>query len=205
VDINEERIAFYFEVGLATTQWASVEMALSAVVVELFKPEDAVSAVVGFRAIENFRSKLEYVDALIRVKVRDSTRLSEWDSLSDRCQQAAKKRNRVAHNWVLNSPSEERAGRRIMLLPLRPAKNSDSPHGAKYPGAIYLRDIASYRLEFAALMAAIENFVDRLGGRPERFPKAQEQPPNPPKIHELRRQIYMFAKRPPRSPRAQRQ
>ena len=68
-------------------------------------------------------------------------------------------------------------------------------------GAICLRDMAGYALEFLALSRALENFEDRLVPQEERFPKSQEQPPAPPTLAQLRREIYEYASRPPRPSR----
>jgi hypothetical protein len=194
---NEEQIAFNFEMGLAIQQWAHVEFALSAIVGTVFKGRSTTPAVIGYRSIENFRSKLQYVDSVLKNKRLPKKLMADWALLEDRIRRASKKRNKLVHYWVYNDPDGQPSGRRRMLLSLRPTPNNKGGN-QKYRGAVFLRDIVSYRLEFVALMKALENFCARLSKRPEHFPKSQEQPKDPPTIAQLRREIYALASTPPR-------
>ena len=196
MDINEETIAFYSELGRAITQWAHIEFALSRIVSACFHKGDERLPATGFLSIENFRSKLQYVDAIILSRVQSRTKRAKWAVLMDRAGRLVTKRNRLAHSWVLNV-LDAKAGRRIMLLPSRPTKKARQ----KYPGAICLRDVAAYRLEFFALWTALENFSGLLLGQEAQFPKSAEQPQRPPTIAQIRRQIYAFASHPPRPSR----
>ena len=194
MDLKEEQIAFYSELGRAITQWAHVEFALSWIVGRCFDQKDANNAAFGLLSIENIRAKLQYAESIVSNRGLSKTEKTKWAELTKRIGQLAKKRNRLAHSWVLNDPTAA-PGRRIMLLPTRLTKTQSRQ---KHPGAVCLRDVAGYRLEFFALMTALENFSDRLAGQEEQFPKYQEQPQRPPTIAQIRRQIYAFASRPPR-------
>ena len=121
--------------------------------------------------------------------------------LMDRAGALAKKRNRLAHSWVLNS-LDEKTGRRAMLLPSRP-RSSRRAKGArqKYPGAICVRDVVKYRQEFSALMVSLENYAYRLVGRKGHFPKSQEQPSRPLTIAQIRHEIYAYVQHPPKPSR----
>jgi len=198
MNINEEQLAFNAQMGLALQQFAHVEFALAEIVAEFFPNLTAKrNARIGFRAIENFRAKLQYVDSILAYQRLPESRLSEWATLSQRAGAAARKRNKLAHFWVITDDKQS-AGRRRMLIPTQPGSTRTKPkRGQKYPNAVCLRDIASYRLEFAALMRALENFQARLGGQQEPFPKSQEQPRNPPTIAQIRREIYVYAQHPP--------
>ena len=193
MDVNEEQIAFYSELGRATTQWAHVEFALAWVVATCFGSVDTQRAIDGFLTIENVRTKIQYADAIVSKHDLSKRERATWAELIEQTGKLAKKRNRLAHGWVLSDP-RAKAGRRKMLLSARPAKKQTRE---KYPGAICLRDVVGYRLEFFALWTALENFSDRLLGQEEQFPKSQEQPQRPPTIAAIRRQIYAFASRPP--------
>ena len=201
MDQNEERLAFYYEIGLAITQWAHVEFALAQIVSACFGKNDESLPATGFLSIDNFRSKLQYIDSIIAAHVRSKTKRADWITLMERAGALVKKRNRLAHSWVLNS-FEEKAGQRVMLLPSRP-RSSRRTKGArqKFPGAVCVRDVAQYRLEFSALMISLENFAFRLAGQKVHFPKSLEQPSRPPTIAQIRREIYEYAQRPPRPSR----
>ena len=194
MDFNEEQLAFYSEIGRAITQWSNVEFTLSWIVSECFHGKDAEKSVAGFRSIENFRSKLQYVDTVVVTQDLSKIEEEKWAKLLDRAGTTSTKRNQLAHHWVLND-LEQKAGRRIMLLPIRPKKTGGRQ---KYPNAVCLRDVVSYRLEFVALMRALENFRSRLCGRKELFAESLEQPQRPPTIAKIRRGLYADASRPPR-------
>lgn len=199
MDQNEEYLAFNYVLGMAIRQWAHIEFALSWIVGDVTKSEPAVA---GFRSIENFRSKLQYVDSVLTSNGMSTSDAADWADLMERTRQASIKRNKLVHYWSLTNTQEERPGRKMMLLPMRPALSAKKPRGQKYHGAIYLRDIAGHCLEFSALMQALENFCARLCGRQEPFPKSQEQPRHPPTIAEIRRELYAYASHPPRPLRA---
>ncbi len=126
------------------------------------------------------------------------TERGNWAALVERTGRLAQKRNSLAHSWVFNDLSRN-PGRRVMLLPIRPSKKDPKQ---KYSGALCVRDIAGYRLEFVALMKDLENFECHLSGREERFPESPKRQPRPPILAKLRREIYAFARRPPRPSRA---
>ena len=182
MDSNEERLCFYFQLGLAITHWAHVEFAISWIVQSCFTKKDASLAATAFFSMDSFRPKLSYADAIISAHLQSEPELAEWVALKDRADQLSIKRNRFAHNWVLNDLNAN-SGRRTMLVSSRP-KSRTKPDSTeqRHPGAICLRDVVKYRLEFVALMCALENFECRLRGRQERFPKSQEQPSNPPPV-----------------------
>ena len=48
MDINEEQIAFYSEIGHAITQWAYVEFALAWIVATRFEKKNTQNAIDGF-------------------------------------------------------------------------------------------------------------------------------------------------------------
>ena len=195
MDFNEERLAFYHQIGLAITQWAHVEFALSWIVSSCFGRRNAKRASIGFLSIENVRSKLQYADQILVQRRMSKVERVNWADLVERAGKLAQKRNRLAHSWVFNDISL-RPGRRVMLLSTRPSKKDPKQ---KYPGALCVRDVAGYRLEFVALMRDLENFECHLFGREERFPESLKQQPRPPTLAKLRREIYAYARRPPQS------
>lgn len=197
IDFNEEHLAFYYELGIAITQWASVEFSLSWLVSTGFTKGGWNAATSGFMSIDNIRSKLAFVETVLTADPLSEYEAATWATLRDRTESASKKRNALAHGWVFNDLSMK-PGRRVMILPRRPAKGAARQ---KYPGAICLRDVVSYRLEFVALMRALENFHAYLIVRPSPYPESQEQPERPPILANLRREIYAYAQRPPRPSR----
>ena len=198
IDFNEERLAFYTQIGLAVTHWAHVEFALSWVVGSCFGRRNGRRAAAGFLSIENIRSKLQHSDQILAHRRMSKTERANWADLVEWTGKLATKRNSLAHSWVFNDIAR-RPGRRVMLLPTRPSKKNPKQ---KYPGALCVRDIAGYRLEFVALMKGLENFQHRLSGQEEQFPEPLERQPRLPTLANLRQEIYAFASRPPLPSRA---
>ena len=198
MNLDEERLAFYFHLGRATEQWSYVELHLALIVAWCFHSNKSNQAIAGYQSIENFRSRLGYVDAVLHRGNLPDREKENWAILLDRCQQLAKKRNVLAHGWVFTDGDAKRAGRRVTLT-----SKFLSVASLKKPYAkIGLRDVVGYGQEFSALSMALMNFHRRLSGKQERFPESEIPPLRPPTIAEIRREIYASASRPPRSSRA---
>jgi hypothetical protein len=107
---------------------------------------------VGYFAIEGFRSKLAFANAMIG-RFAGTALASEWEALSDRATKASVKRNMIAHRTVCDYPAAK-AARGVLLVPWRYPKPN--------------------RNEFEALSCAILNWAHRASGKTERIPKAAE-------------------------------
>lgn len=200
-------VCFYYEIGLAVTHWAHVERALLEVIFATGMAGKNYEAMGhSFFAIQNFRSKLDFVEQVVVKSVRDARLLKEWPSLRKRCEQAAKKRAEIAHGYVAMSPTGAEPGRRMVLMEWAPqsppSKISPNP-GIPPSSAPGVKAIISYRSEFACLTYALENFASRIGGQPERHPKSLEQPTDPPSIETIASQIHeaLGWRRPPTPPK----
>src|SRR6476620_7225309 len=115
---TEEQYAFFHELGAAIAQWALVESALQNVLVRCSKGNggDAASMAIGFRTIENFRSKLAYVDAIVTARCFfEEAMLDRWAKLSAQISAAASKRNELVHRQAVLDPRGG-VGKRIVLV-----------------------------------------------------------------------------------------
>jgi hypothetical protein len=122
----EESVIFYYELGLAITQWAHVEDAL----LNIFGAchighyhRGTLSTT--FYSIENFRSKLQVVDNVFCLKFRDTPHFAVWIDLFEKLRSASAERNWLAHYTALVYPTAK-AGRRFGLLP-KLAKSRGKP------------------------------------------------------------------------------
>ncbi len=139
MDMNEEQIAFYSEIGRSITQWAHVEQALLWVSSACFDGECIERYATASFSIENFRAKLQMADNLMADQYGKTQHMTDWVILRDRLSTVSQARNRLAHYWVL-CDQRNKAGRRYMLLPRRmPTQSKPSKKLQKYPGAICLR------------------------------------------------------------------
>src|SRR5947208_2598049 len=98
---NEEQVLFYYEIGMAISQWAHVEMALRDVVINCASGSGRRALSIGFYSIENFRSKLQFCDNLLAESFDTSPELTSWHGLRDRLTKASTKRNRLAHRSTI--------------------------------------------------------------------------------------------------------
>ena len=117
MDSNEEQLSFYFHLGLAITQWAHVEFAISWILQSCFTKKNASLAATAYFSMDSFSPKLRYADTIISTHLQSKPEL--WVDLKDRADQLSLKRNRLAHNWVFTDLNAN-AGRRKMLLSSRP-------------------------------------------------------------------------------------
>ncbi|WP_421695511.1 hypothetical protein [Aestuariivirga sp.] len=161
ISYHEERQIFYYELGLAITQWAHVEHALQHLFTSSFAAYDPVVGMT-FNEIENFRSKQTVADCAIKMNIK-SKHHDEWADLLDRLKQKGSTRNRIAHNYVKLYP-DNKPGRRLLL-----------PHG----NGLGIRDIALYRYEFYALSTDLLNFANKVTGK-KVPPLSLDEPPKSP-------------------------
>src|SRR5690349_3923633 len=99
---DEEIILFHYCLGVAITQWSSVENTLRSIVVACFKDEElnheALS--VGFLSLEGFRAKLDFANRAVGRKLAGHQLSEEWGRLVERTKNLSTQRNKLAH-WAL--------------------------------------------------------------------------------------------------------
>jgi hypothetical protein len=199
---NEEQLAFYHQIGMAVTQWASVEFALYEIMTACFGDKEQINLNVTFFSIENFRSKLQLIDNLISVKYKTTPHYAEWLKILTRIEAASKGRNTLVHYWVLIYLMES-PGRRWCLVPRLPNLRKPPPkRQQKMPaGALSVRDVSLLAQRFGMLSIELSNFAQVLRGRPERLPISPESEPRPMTLPELRRLIRALSGHPQQSSR----
>lgn len=190
MNLEEEQVCFYGEIGLAITNWAHVEDRLRRLVMSCVIEPGRSAIAVGFVSIENFRSKLDFTDKVVRRSYHGKLNEEEWAKLVDRARRASFRRNKLAHRRIRRIEKAE-VGRRYALEPWISTKDEWKRAGddKPLPGALCLRDIVAIRFEFVALTYALENFCSRLEGRKEPHPKSAEQPQYPPTIRQIKHRV----------------
>ena len=127
--------------------------------------------------------------------------VAEWETLVERLSSQSARRNKLAHHNVLVYPNSAE-GRRIALCAWILPKNRDR---TKPPDdAMCIMEIVRARLEFRALVIAIENFVARAAGQPEPHSRDDERPPDPPTIRQTSDLIHEALGHPRKSSRQKR-
>jgi hypothetical protein len=193
--LNEEHLAFFFQLGKAITYWQHIEYALYGVLAAASGDKDSGNIYIAFFSIRDFRQKLKHIDEIISGKIEDPQHLVDWAKLYARIDRAAGGRNSLAHYWVLYF-YDEKPGRRVCLVPRRGTLKRKQKVPA---GTLCIRDISKLEFRFTALTNALHNFASRLLGRDELYPKELEQERPPLTLAELRHEIHAFAGSPPPS------
>jgi hypothetical protein len=185
--VNEEGVWFYYQLGLAITSWAHVEQSLYCVGSCCFNEDDQSQFVVTFFSIENFRSKLQVVDRLIKQNYK--SHVKNWEPLALDLERLSKIRNHLAHYPVMNYGNDV-PGKRIALLPRFGQPSKFKQATPKPPsGSIGLRDIVHARQRFVALAFGLEFFYDKLVGRLSHIPASAAQAKSAPSLEDIARQM----------------
>lgn len=193
---NEEQLLLFYNIGLSITQWAHVELELSWLVASRFRGAAKTMAMSGFWAIENFRSKLEYADSIVKASCVDEKKIKAWPALMERTGKAAAKRNKLAHRTVshFHGPA---IGRRFMLVQWEDLGVTGKPWKGIPSDGIGALDVIDFRFEFFAVKCSLANFAARLKGQKATFPKESEQPNHRLTLREARNQIRELQSLPP--------
>jgi hypothetical protein len=185
---NEELVAFYYELGMAISHWANVEIELCLTVQACFHEENRPALGVGFFAIENFRSKLEFADHIVRRRLGED--VEGWADAVDKMRKASFSRNKLVHRSAREYLSHS-IGRRYALIPWIIKKpRTDKERKKPPPGSLCLRDIIQIRYQFVLAFVSIRTFRARVEGQTVPPLKYPELLGNPPTIPQIRRRIH---------------
>ena len=185
---GEEHMAFYHEIGLTLTQWSMVERFLFSIAALCVESAQVRMFGDAYSGIENFRSKLLFVDRLFKSRFEKTKHLADWTKIHDRLVTLAPKRNKLVHQPLMIYPSEE-IGKRYRLIPWF-LDTSARPKAGKPPkGSLHVRDINRIRLEFSAISMTMINFSARVQGQKEMIPKSAELPKGPMMSRDIATQI----------------
>lgn len=190
ITTGEEQLAFYDAIGRAVSQWAHVEHGLYHIASRAFKGEDRGALAFGFFSIENFRSKLAFVDRTFGTADFFDEFEVEWTVLRDHIRSLSSRRNEIAHSRVIVYPSSK-PGRRYAIVPTfapEPARKQKIPLAP--PGSLCVKDIDLAARQFATASNQLLGLYYRLGGQDDPFAESSQQGPQPRTIAQIRSQIY---------------
>jgi hypothetical protein len=187
----EEHICFYRELGLAVTQWAHVEHGIYMIALRCVGISRHRIIGPAFLSIENFRSKLAFVDAAFQAKFGTSKHAVEWRTLRDDIETLAKARNRFVHYQARVFP-DAKPGRRYALMPYRSKLGKRKPATRpKLPsGSLFVRDIYRDSRRFATVSNRLLNLYSRLGRERAPFGEDFIRDKPVPSVGQLAREIH---------------
>lgn len=173
-------------VGRAITQWSFVEYELAkfftlaigagAVTIDfldepVFVADKAANA--AFYAIENWRTKLQVVDAAVLAYPHDTADRDalarKWGKLSDKANKLARRRNRLAHWFVLPAQHTGTGERSEPIAPPRLCPPYGSPRYYAATGFVAkpelfltVKQVLDLERAFCLLAAALREFFNEL-------------------------------------------
>lgn len=181
---NQLTEQMFAAVGHAITQWSFVEKELSwllgvclggATVDDdgrgIIAP-NSLTAIFLFYSVENWRSRLQLIDAALEVHVMRSTvqdeLRAEWAKLSDKSNALARKRNKLAHWFVLPAQRTGSGAEHEPIAPARLYPPYGSPNyyretGLNPPGkALTEKQVRELDCAFYQLEKKVRNFTRKL-------------------------------------------
>jgi hypothetical protein len=167
--LEEEEVAYYYELGRALAEWAHVERALFCVLAECFPISAHAKLGMGYVAIEGSRAKLRFVDhAVTRALVKSKPRTARWKKLQERMSSLTSTRNKLAHNptRVFNSYKE---GRRLALVPWAAPKNS--PKDRPTSDSLCITEILKATVDFTKIRLDLLSFSQKINREPRLWPR----------------------------------
>lgn len=192
----------FAEFGKCLTTWANVEYALLFVFQEALGRPNLELISGAFYSIENLRSKISAVDAVVSTILKDSDILSKWSGnggLLNRLQSKAKTRNALAHAGAVYYSDYTKDGRRHLHLgrPTHDPKAKKFDHG-KPVGGYNLNNLVFIEREFHTLLNDLSDFAMLLERPAKRYLKSAR-----PTRHLLRvRNLYDPKRTKPKAPPA---
>lgn len=193
---GEEHIAFYMAIGQAVTQWAHIEYGLYHVANRIFGGDENGSLAFGFLSIENFRSKLAFVDRAFGTAAFFDEFEADWTKLREMVRGLSSRRNEIAHGRVIIYPTSK-VGRRYAIVPTfapEPKRKQKVP--TPPPGSLCLRDIDLAAKRFSTAAHQLSGLYYRIGGQKNPLEEHAQREPQAQTLAQLKRQIHAML--PPR-------
>ena len=199
INVNEEQLAFYLELGRAISQFKQVTDGLYwvlEVTVNCTEPDAYRNELHKFVRARTFGNQLRIAANVLPRLLPEEFR-SGWGQLETRLRDARDKRNDLAHCWIMSNVRNP-PGKRYMLLPLSAYKYDPSKHLEDH--AIFLLDVVRYRHAFFSVGRKLENLDWRLRGNPSNYSTGEFPELKEPDLLEVIRgpYVYLGLKRPSR-------
>ena len=194
ISINDEFLIFYQELGTAITNWSMVEEALSQVAAAALPKARNRTVAAGFFAIENFRSKLKFVDEIVREELSVAL-VHMWDPMHNRADSLSVDRNKLVHRVPLRILAQS-PGKRVVLIRPNFYRSPPSAFVSKKgkpvlpPDTVTIHHIVMMRRQFYQLSEALYQFAMHLEGGPKPPQGLLEQSIARPTMRDLVAHIY---------------
>lgn len=191
MNLEEEEAAFFYAIGKCIGQWSYIEAQLRGLALECFSFPDRPTAEAAYSAVENFRSRINLIDAVIHRKYSKSKAYTTWGPIKAGAERLSQKRNKIAHylcKLYVHAPT----GRRFVLAPFdqpkdAPIRRSKKIDDGLHPphGCLTVKDLGAIRKEFHALTVKLAMLRQLIIGRPVPPELFDDKPDEPMNLAEL--------------------
>jgi len=173
----EEQMMFWQEHSTAIAQFAQLELGLAQLVSAGVDEGVRKAMHAAFFGIEAFRSKLEFADRFVRIRVEGSGPLTDrWTAVHALCKRSSEGRNKLAH-WVVIHHTSAKPGEQVVLVP--PSMNPKDKMAAEPDWktsqtppsyALGVRRLVEIRYGFFDATIQLRRFLAEASGSPDPFP-----------------------------------
>jgi hypothetical protein len=177
--LDEEEFIFHYELGQCMNEWAWIERNLGQVALSCFPKAQHKAIMDGYFSIENFRSKIAFVDSIVQRKRDDANVLKRWNDVLDRARTASTTRNALVHRTLVIY-ERGKGGRRVALMKWMAFMDEKwdkarNPKGEAPPEAICLVQLGAFQNTCQAITRTLFNVTREVAGKPALLPAAFEQ------------------------------
>jgi hypothetical protein len=151
---TEESVHFYHALGEALNAWSGIEQELCSIGV--YSDGGPYFREV-FYAVDNFRSKLAIIDAIVTKDAPSEAVLARWQRVRDRIAGLSTTRNKLAHYPMICYSNHKVIGRRCALVP--PLSDRTAHLKKPPPNSLCLRDIVIFTFEVGAVCRTTQNLI----------------------------------------------
>jgi len=200
--LDEEEVLFHYELGQCLTEWSWVERQMAQAALACMPKTQHKAMLDGYFAIENFRSKMAFVDRIVCRKNPDPAARTRWTKVLARIKSASEERNKLAHRSFVMYPDGS-GGRRTALVEWMVFmdahwKREKPPKGNAPSGSKCIVDLLAFQNECKAIYRSLINASRELSGRQPPLSVAFEQVMGPKTVRDAERRFRVRTGRQPR-------
>ena len=189
IDINEETLAFYFELGLTISQFTHLAQSLHQVMYYIFKDSEPKEGFLkNFFDKDTFGGQLNIAQEHLPDHLREDLH-NQWMEIDKQLEEAKNNRNLLAHGWIFTD-TDAPAGQRCMLVP--GAGKYWKPDSAPHENGTYLLDIVRMRYFNFHASQRLHRLLWMLKGKPESEAEPVLGELEEPDLYSIIRQPYSY-------------
>jgi hypothetical protein len=154
---------FHAQLGKTISSWQLVENNLYAVYRNLIESARPGALAAAFFSVPAFRAKLNLTSAALRFAMYDNKQiLADWQTLINKAQKKADRRNEIAHGMVYTEFNEKRKERKVYVGPILNDTRDKVSKQDNEVEPITLKRLKEYEKDFRNLAREFRYFARRI-------------------------------------------